>query len=69
MEVFGSLDSKDSGSGKLKKGTSFPNDNSVKDGDLFSLVSDEGSETLYIRSSGTWTRLVMDGDTIDAGSY
>ncbi len=68
MEVFGSLDSKD-GSGKLKKGVHFPPEASAKDGDLFALVTEEGAETLHIRSSGTWTRVLLDGDEIDAGAY
>lgn len=68
MEVFGSLDSKD-GSGRLKKGHEFPPEASVKDGDLFAMVDDSGAETLHIRSSGSWTRVLLDGEEIDAGTY
>lgn len=68
MEVFGSLDSKD-GSGRLKRGHEFPPDASVKDGDLFAMVDEAGAEILHIRSSGTWTRVLLDGEEIDAGTY
>ena len=68
MEVFGSLDSKD-GSGRLKRGPEFPPEPSVKDGDLFAMVDADGAETLYIRSSGTWIRVLLDSEEIDAGTY
>ena len=68
MEVFGSLDSKD-GSGKLKKGAEFPQEQSAKDGDLFVLVLPEAREVLYIRNSGAWTKVLLDGDEVDAGTY
>ena len=67
MEVFGSLDSKD-GSGKLKKGAEFPQEQSAKDGDLFVLVLPEARE-VFIRNSGAWTKVLLDGDEVDAGTY
>lgn len=71
MRVVGTIEQpEDPNSGKLKKGLSFPdNESAIKDGDLFALMGGAGDETLYIRSNGSWLRVVTDGDTLDAGVY
>lgn len=67
MRVVGTLsESDDDAKSKVKKGTVFPPDAAIAD--LFTLI-ENGKETTFVKKSNGWYKLLLDGDTLDAGEY